>query len=71
MRYYRSSDRSNTCLHVLGNGRINVGVRGLDIYMAKGNHLAGRNALSGYVPEEPLTEAYSERIRGRDRWKYR
>ena len=71
MRYYQSDDRTNTCLHVLGNGEVAVGVRGLDIYMVKGNHLAGRNCFSGCVPAEPRTEAYSERIRGRDRWKYR
>lgn len=71
MRYYRSDDRTNTCMHVLGNGRINVAIRGLDLYMAKGNHLAGRNALSGFVPAEPLTEACSQRLRGKDRWRYR
>ena len=47
MRYYQSDDRTNTCLHVLGNGEVAVGVRGLDIYMVKGNHLAGRNCFSG------------------------
>lgn len=71
MRTYRSNDRRNTCMHVIGNGEVMVALRGLDIYQARGNHLAGRNCLSGTVSGDRLVESVSERIRGRDRWQYR
>ncbi len=71
MRTYTNADRRNTCMHVLGNGEVMVGLRGLDIYQVRGNCLAGRHCLSGVVSDDRLVESVSERIRGRDRWRYR
>ena len=70
MRYYTNKNGGDTCMHVLGNGDVMVGVRGLDIYQVKANRLAGRSCMQGFVSDSRQVEAYSQRLRGRERWLY-